>query len=90
MIGTERWLRTNGMKVLPWPANSPDLNPIESVWAVLARKLRGKLFSTYDDCWAAIQAEWSALTPAQCTGLVMSLDRRLHAVKKARGLPTRY
>lgn len=28
------------LNVLPWPSNSPDMNPIENVWAVLKQEVR--------------------------------------------------
>jgi hypothetical protein len=33
-------LKSNDVEVLPWPGNSPDLNPIENVWNYVKRRVR--------------------------------------------------
>ena len=35
----KNYLRNHQIEMLEWPPQSPDLNPIESLWAELNRKL---------------------------------------------------
>ncbi len=39
---TKSWLYDHGVGVLDWPANSPDLNPIDNLWGIVKRKIRNK------------------------------------------------
>ena len=36
------WLNENGITKLPWPSQSPDMNPIEHLWCLINRSLRKK------------------------------------------------
>ncbi len=39
---TKSWLNDCGVGVLDWPANLPDLNPIENLWGIVKRKMRNE------------------------------------------------
>ena len=36
---TMQWHEKNGTNLLKWPGNSPDMNPIENLWAILKQKI---------------------------------------------------
>ena len=42
------FLRDRGVKLLDWPALTPDLNPIENLWGIVARQVYdgGRQFET--------------------------------------------
>ncbi len=63
---TKSWFSDHGVTVLDWPANSPDLNPIENLWGIVKRKMRGTRPTNADDPKAAIKATWASITPEQC------------------------
>ncbi|CAJ0937041.1 unnamed protein product [Ranitomeya imitator] len=77
---TGKWFTDHGITVLNWPANSPDLNPIENLWDIVKRKLRDARPNTLDELKAAIEASWASITSQQCHRLIASMPRRIEAV----------
>jgi len=79
-------------QVLLWPANSPDLNPIEHLWDHLKKRL-----GTYEEppngilqLWERVQKEWDEISAEVCQNLIESMPRRVEAVLKAKGGHTKY
>lgn len=85
------YLADTGVRVLDWPGNSPDLNPIENLWTLLKNKVAEKQPSSAPDMIAAIKSVWvSEITPDYCKKLIHSMPRRLEAVIKNGGGHTKY
>lgn len=57
---SRNWLEEKGVRVLPWPAQSPDLNPIEHVWAVIKHELwiQRNQITSQDDVWEISKKVW--------------------------------
>ena len=65
---TRQFLATSNVNVLDWPANSPDLNPIEQVWDESGHRVRrNHAILTVNDLAAALQAEWANLPATRDT-----------------------
>lgn len=86
------FLATNNVNVLPWPAYSPDLSPIEHLWDVLDRKVRTRdpPPRTLPELRQALAAEWNNIPLATVNRLINSMHRRIRAAIAARGGHTRY
>ena len=76
------------MEVLQWPAQSPDLNPIEHLWQYIKRKL-GEYSMPLNGMlklWERIEKEWEAVYDSVCRDLIESMPGRVAAVIKAKVL----
>jgi hypothetical protein len=88
---TRAFLQENAVEVLEWPPYSPDLNPIENLWAVLKNKLREDNITSRVDLLNKAQEIWNgAFIRTVCERLVASMPRRLKECIKNQGGYTRY
>ena len=66
VAGIARAIAAAGASILYLPAYSPDLNPIEQVFAKLKALLRKAAARTRDELWDVIGSLLDAFTPAEC------------------------
>ena len=84
------WFVKNKVEKLDWPAQSPDLNPIEHLWDELERRMKGKNPRNKKELWTMMQNEWGKIGRDITANLVNSMPKRVLEVLKNKGGPTRY
>jgi transposase len=87
------YLKHQSYNTMDWPAQSPDLNPIENMWALLKRRLNeyetapkgmNELNERVTDIW------YNTMAIAECKKVIDSMPRRIKARIRAKGKWTKY
>ena len=58
-----------------WPANSPDLNPIENLWRILKARVKLHHCKTYQELEDAVYKEWEAITLQEINECILGSER---------------
>ena len=88
----KEWPGNQQFSTMQWPAQSPDLNPIENLWSIVKRQL-GQYDhppSNIDVLWDRIEHEWGQISIEVLHNLVESMPRRCAEVIKKKRLWTKY
>ena len=85
-------------QVLPWPSYSPDLNPIENIWALLKQQVEKKIKAmvaqkekvVQDVFIAVVKKEWDEIPIAAILMSIKSMPDQVQACINAEGSHTKY
>uniref|UniRef100_A0AAZ3QWW3 Tc1-like transposase DDE domain-containing protein n=1 Tax=Oncorhynchus tshawytscha TaxID=74940 RepID=A0AAZ3QWW3_ONCTS len=83
-------LKDNKVKVFEWPSQSPDLSPIEHLWAELNKCVRARRPTNLTQLHQLCQEEWAKIHPTYCGKLVEGYQKRLTQVEHFKGNATKY
>ncbi len=91
-VVTKQFLQSSNIRVLPWPARSPDMNPMENVFGWLSKEVYagGKTYETKEDLKIGIRSAWDRLTPELMSKFAGNLPERIFDLIKANGHQTRF
>jgi transposase len=90
---TKAWKDNLGIRMLEWPSQSPDINPIENLWKLWKDGIekarpqptnREELITIAQKAWEKLQTTDIGQT------LANSIKNRIAAVRIAKGQPTKY
>ena len=87
---TAAWKEDHSIETIKWPAQSPDLNPIENIWAQLKQAIekRRPREKNKAQLLVALREEWEAMREkTNLKVLVKSMPRRIKEVIKSKGMP---
>nr|CCA23330.1 transposase putative [Albugo laibachii Nc14] len=87
---TKAVVKELGLDDLGHPPQSPDLNPIENLWAVMKRELHKNRASSIDDLEQKLGQIWYSIDKALVHNIVMSIPGRLESVVKQNGGQIKY
>ena len=76
-----------GKRLMNWPANSPDLNLIENMWAIVKAKLYEgeKRYNNKNYLWDSIKIICSNIEPPTIHNLAKSINRRIVTILENKG-----
>lgn len=88
----QAFFSTQQVSLLPWPAYSPDMSPIEHVWDFIGRRLACTASRAHSktELWRQVEAIWTAIPQDYIQSLYHSMPRRIAALITQRGGHTKY
>lgn len=91
-VDTLQFLEQQRLRILDWPPYSPDLSPIENLWAIIKQRLNDEGSFSRADMTEKIMSHWnnSELMNKYIKSLLESMPRRIKAVIENKGGAIKY
>lgn len=89
---SKAWFDEKNIPLLDWPACSPDCNPIENLWGILAGMVyaNGRQFDSISSLKTVVQECWAKIDMATLQKLSDSMPNRIFEVIRNDGGHTKY
>lgn len=84
------FMHNNYIRQLDFPPYSPDLNPIENLWADMDKRMATTQADTKDELEKLVQQTWAATAKDYCSKLALSMPKRIAQVIERAGAYTDY
>ncbi len=72
-------------ETIDWPSNSPDLNPIENLWAIIKHRVEKRRPRDLTELQRFLHEEWEVIDKTILMNLIASMKDRCLAVIKSKG-----
>jgi transposase len=88
----KKYLNNVKIPLLPWPGNSPDMNPIENLWAIVKRRMASIRITTRAELINRLTEVWHhdpeiAEIARNC---IESMPTRIKSLRQRKGQRTKY
>ena len=86
----KKYIQKYKIKIIPFPPQSADINPIENLWCELDKVIKQKKPSNQNELFQFIEDGWKSILQCKLKKLVESMPKRLNAVITNKGNLTKY